>query len=211
MPLAGTNASGISTGTPQKTDNTGRDVGEALGIGASVIGAILSFGTGAPALATADAAMLSANAVSDVNKNKSDANDQQRSEQGSLDAKQKSISTMAPPAMAGIPGEYHAPKGIGSGQVLKNASQVQQGSPNMPVSTQGINFQGFNRPPLVEQTPSAVNAGSTTLNGMSGDIGTTTSDKRAKTSIKSGNQDAEDFLNLVRKMGAWPKGIPDVQ
>ena len=50
MPIiSGQEPNGISS-TPAQSNNTGRDWGEALGIGASILATLLSFGAAAPAV-----------------------------------------------------------------------------------------------------------------------------------------------------------------
>lgn len=192
------NSTGVVGGTPQKTDNTGRDWGEALGIGASVIGAILSFGAGSVGTAALATGAAAANALQDAEKNKTQAGEQQRSEQGSLDRYQQKNK---PISIQPSPSEYMSTPGIGSGSVLKQGSQVLPGSPSMTGDTSNLNLQGFKRTPMVEQSPIS----------QTDTDGTTFSDRRVKKDVTPGKEDAEDFLSLVRKMNAWPKDIQDVK
>lgn len=216
MALAGTNGSGVVTGTAMRPDNTMRDVGEVAAIGATTVGAIagsiLSFGTAAAPLAAAaatiDAGVIAGRAYQDVQQNQQDANAAQRQQQGALDSQMQARQS----------------------DKLKQAAIVQPGAHVDKGLQNPVNFQA---PPMpVGQIPGAVTidpalAGTftgdpnqfagedtNTIGGVSGtavpqDALTGASDRRVKKSVQSGKKAAEDFLSYIRRRGAWPANVKD--
>ncbi len=210
MALAGANGKGVVTGNAMATDNTGRDAGQAIGLGAAtagaVIGSILTWGAATPALAALDAAAIGGTIAKDKIEDDADAKVQQRQLQGSLDANMKARQPTT-----------------GTGAFTKAGAQAQPGAAVSPIAVK----PGVAPTPMTPaQTPTAMTEDQgTTFTGGPGGVTASTpgtdyqynkggmmtqaSDRRAKTKIISGDNAAQVFLDIVRRSGTWPAGIKD--
>lgn len=216
-PDQGLNADGSpiqSVQVKKQADNTGRDWGEGAAMGGSIIGSILSFGAAAPA-AVAVGADIAADSIEDAQQNDQDKQNQAlaNANQGKAQAAQTNQAVHAGigaggGSVAGSGAKLGAnadsgvignPAGMSGGvqtqQQLYDAQRPQE-SKIIPGLMHDPSEGGMNGPWISPYAPkSAVAAG----------VGVR-SDRRVKKNVTTGNSAAANFLEAVRRRGAWPKG-----
>jgi hypothetical protein len=182
-----------------KSDNTGRDWGEAIGTGAAVLGSILSWGLATPGAASMVAGETAGNVAQNVVENNQDSAAQQKQEQASINAQMNKSDQ----PKSGTPGGDPTAPSAGTPKA-SNPSDIVNGKDTtyVPGST-GIN----NPSPEGNRTEGVLV--DPTMGGMNGPWKPVStyispgnySDKRLKTNIKSGNDGVISFLELMRNSG----------